>query len=210
MRGGVKLPSAGEWGGLQLRGRPLGLGFMWPSQVLDFMQMWSPYVEATVASLKACAAATSDAKLSAQTATNARWLESLWHAYDNYDGFDFTNNAPTILGNLQQALYAAGLYTQQATASGQCTQITWPAPAPLPHQSAVISALQDARIVTVGELELLAAGAGGVLVAAGTVARSAGQAVSGLAGILATPWPWAAIAVVAGAVIAVEVWPRGR
>jgi hypothetical protein len=194
-----------EWGIAQPQ---LGLGFVWPSQVRDYFQMWSPYVEGTVAALKSCAGATADAGLSKQMKTNAYFLESSWHAYDHYDAYDFTNNAPVILSNLQQAIYMAGTFTQQAKPN--CPSVAWPAAAPLDHQSWVISALQDAGYVVAGQLDLLEAVADGEIVAAGEVAQKVGQKLGGLADVFATPWPWIAITAIGGAVIVYSVWPRRR
>ena len=195
-----------EWG---IARRPTqGLGYVWPSQVLDYTQMWTPFVEGTVSALRACAASTSDPKIAKQTKANANSLESLWHAYDNYDAFDFMNNAPAILANLQQAIFAAGLFTR--IAKPQCPSVSWPPPAPLDHQNIVIAALQNAQYVAVGELELLVAGADGALVAAGNVASTVANKIGGLADAFATPWPWIAITAVGSAVIIYYVYPRKR
>src|SRR5208282_2770165 len=49
--------------------------FVWPSQIQNYLQEWGPYVEGTVAALKSCAAAVTDATLQKQTNTNAYFLE---------------------------------------------------------------------------------------------------------------------------------------
>lgn len=205
----MRQPAGLSHGGRRVAGFGLG-DWSWPHEALDYQQMWTPYVEGTVAALKACAAATTDPTASHQMTVNAGYAESIWHAFDNYSYQDFIGNTSAILWNWQVAVYLCGDYAKQAIATGGCPNITWPPPAPLPQQSLVIDALQDVGYIAAGQLDLLTwtaqGAADGIVVAVKKVVQAAG----GLLKVFESPWPWVALTGVAGAVIVYYAWPRGR
>lgn len=222
-----------DWLGVQRPGElAQGVGTV-PSDVYEYHRVWTPYVGGTYRALLTCAdnlqkAADALAAGDTQKTTLQLYVDGMrlraddidneWNQFAGTPAWQLLETTPApnnkiateILTYLQNVVTttAGRARADWSSAIVGCPSTTWPTAAPLPTQNAMILALEDAGTVATGTLQLLTIGSTGAIETAGAAVRWAAQQTSNVTSALSTPWPWIALTVVGGALVAIQVWPR--
>lgn len=209
-----------------------GLGFTTPGDVLLYRNMWNDYVIDTVRVSAACAQAygslaqneqnaaakAAEEQMSVSLQKTSDDLLALWNVYAGWSDDLIVGNGAQILKSYQDTVVTAG--NVRATMAGDKCPMSYidkngqiVAPVDGPDKSLqvqVISRIEGLGILAGGVLEIIEATGAGAVKFVGTAAQWAGKQAEKAANILSTPWPYVAIAVVAGGVIVWRTWPKSR
>jgi hypothetical protein len=188
---------------------PGTLGLTLPGEVIAYRQLWDAYVVATANALYACAQRSPPARSNLTQAEFSdvyngfgQSLISSWNQHANSSDWQILVYANDYLQDFAQVVVSVGnFYRPQLLLA--CPDIPLP---PLPDvndQSVVVSALESAKIVTVGSLQLLGIGAGGAI----EYVDKTGKAVANVVQTTVNYIPWLVGGVIAlsGAFIVKEL-----
>jgi hypothetical protein len=213
-------------------GDSTGLGFVAPSDVLLYRNMWNDYVLDTIRVASACATSyaslaqneqNADAKaaesaMSVSLQKTSDDLLALWNLYANQTDDFIVANGGSIVQQYQQAVVTAGSVRQ--TLVGDKCPMTYidannnivPAVAgpDTGLQVKVISRIEGLGILAKGILQIIVGTAEGAVHVVGSAADWADKQTSKLANVLSEPWPWIAVVAVVGGGLAFYYVPRRR
>jgi hypothetical protein len=182
------------------------LGLTPPSALLDYRRLWDDFVMGTVRVAQELAE--TGEPLPESNLTEALFRQSMrnyaesiaveWNAHANAKPEEILMFAGDYLGDFQRVVMRVGNFYQPEIRK-MAPDAKLPAPPDVKAQSPIISAIEDAKIVTHGVLRLLAIGAGGALEAIEDLAHWGGRQIDKVTDAT----PIIAVAVAAVAVLAV-------
>lgn len=197
-----------------------GAGIVTPGTVLAYRSLWDGYVTGMARAAAACGKLWSSSDPSINTkqfaaapdaTTMQIWanaeqgfsdsITASWNAHQNMSDAEIVISAADILQDFQNVVLRCGQFYAPQIAR-DCPSVTLPAVPSVDLQKVVIAEIEGEGILAHGVLQLLGIGVGGALEAAGEVASQVKQQVNKVADFLASPWPWAAVAVVGGVYVA--------
>jgi len=182
-----------------------GLGLTLPGEVIAYRQLWNSYVIGTAQAALTCSqqAPPAGSNLTQQLFTTnfqdySDSIVSGWNIHANSQEWQTLLFANDYLQDFQKVIVAVGnFYQPQIRAS--CPNLKLP---PLPNpadQSAVVAALENARIISEGTLQLFGIGAGGAIEYVDKFGKKAADLVTTTVNYI--PWIVGGVIAVAGAVI---------
>jgi hypothetical protein len=188
---------------------PGTLGLTLPGEVIAYRQLWDAYVVATANALYACAQRTPPARSNLTQAEFSdvyngfgQSLINSWNQHANSSDWQILVYANDYLQDFAQVVVSVGnFYRPQLQLA--CPDIALP---PLPDvndQSVVVSALESAKIITVGSLQLLGIGAGGAVEYVDKTGKAVANVVQTTVNYI--PWLVGGVIAVSGAFIVKEL-----